>query len=319
MVLQALPEPLRVELAEGLREVRVPKGREERAGVVSADEVPQRHEGQGHPTLLQDVQPLRGVPTELPVLEQVGSAGVVLHVLHDNVLPGDGELVGPAVGNVGLPIARREGRSVDHVVQAIDVLDAEPGHGDAEEERRRPVGEKAEEDEGVEEHHGELCRKEQSEDLPKVQHIVIRHLRKEEFDGLMAQHLVLVGRGVHAPRLRAALSTAASASARNRGLGTVRLHGVGVSDVLVLQLLLEDLRAVLHGLLGLGRLQRLDVVIFAVEERDVRVLVLLRGLLQVGLPRLGCGPDVLALHLIVCVGVLEEEGPAALLLLRPAL
>mmetsp|Transcript_38392 Transcript_38392/g.103964 ORF Transcript_38392/g.103964 Transcript_38392/m.103964 type:complete len:257 (+) Transcript_38392:799-1569(+) len=160
VVLQALPEPLRVELAEGLGEARVPLEREEGTGVRGADEVPEGHQGQRDPALLQDVEPPCGIPTELAVLEKIRRGRVVLHVLHDDVLPRDGELVRPSVGDVGLPIVRGERRPVDDIVQAVHVLDAEPRHDGPEDERCWPVGQEPEQDQGIDGHHGALCRKE---------------------------------------------------------------------------------------------------------------------------------------------------------------
>mmetsp|Transcript_66332 Transcript_66332/g.194102 ORF Transcript_66332/g.194102 Transcript_66332/m.194102 type:complete len:286 (-) Transcript_66332:235-1092(-) len=285
MVPQALPEPLRVELAEGLREVGVPEERKQCARVVGADKVPERYQGQGEPALLQPVEPVRRVPAKLPVLEQVRRARVVLHVLHDHVLPGDAELVRPAVGDVCLPIMGREGGSMDHVMKAVDVLNAQPRHRDAEAESGSPEGQEVQEDGRVQDDQCGLRHEEQREYFPQVQHVVVRHFCEEERDGVMLEHFVLVRRRVHAAGLGAALRASAATCGCGR-LGAVRLRGVGLGDVGAVCLLLGNLVAVCDAVRGVLLLQFIDVAVRTIEERHIAKLGLLCGLLQACLPRL---------------------------------
>ena len=64
--------------------------------------------------------------------QQVHSAGVVPLMLKHNLLPGQAELIGPAVCDVLLPLVGREGGSVQHIVQDVDILDHEGCHGHTE-------------------------------------------------------------------------------------------------------------------------------------------------------------------------------------------
>ena len=68
---------------------------------------------------LQDVEPARWVPTKLSVHQQVHCARVVPPVLQHQLLPRWTKLIRPAMSKVLLPVIRREGGTVENVVQNV--------------------------------------------------------------------------------------------------------------------------------------------------------------------------------------------------------
>lgn len=131
LVLGTAFEPLLPELGVALAtgafgwEVQVPKASEESPGVVGAEKVPRHDQRHGEPTvLIWPIEPVGRIPTELAMDQQVDSACVVLVMLHDDILPWQVHLVRPAMRDVLLPHVRREGRTVEHIVQAVNILDA---------------------------------------------------------------------------------------------------------------------------------------------------------------------------------------------------
>mmetsp|Transcript_103076 Transcript_103076/g.268488 ORF Transcript_103076/g.268488 Transcript_103076/m.268488 type:complete len:507 (+) Transcript_103076:113-1633(+) len=125
----------------GIRKVQPPQASEREACVVGTYEVPEGHQGHCEPAvplkgqLLEGVEPVGRVPSELAVVEQIEGRVVVPVVFHDEVHPRDRDEICQRVRDVVLPLVRREGGAVDHIVQNVHVLDAEDHHDEAVDER----------------------------------------------------------------------------------------------------------------------------------------------------------------------------------------
>ena len=120
-------------------EIGVPQHGKESASVIGTNPMPNWNQGHSQPSiplvspLLQDIEPSCWVPAKLSMHQKVHSAGMVPLVLQNNLLPGQWKLISPAVSDVLLPLIRREGGTVQNVMQNVDVLDHEPSHRHSEE------------------------------------------------------------------------------------------------------------------------------------------------------------------------------------------
>mmetsp|Transcript_94200 Transcript_94200/g.288187 ORF Transcript_94200/g.288187 Transcript_94200/m.288187 type:complete len:507 (+) Transcript_94200:309-1829(+) len=286
-VLDAGGQPLRVEGLVALaararvREAAPPKEGEEHARVAGPDEVPERDQRHRQPAvplegpLLEDVQPARRVPAELPVVQQVEGGVVVPVVLHDDVHPRQVDEVCQGVRDVVLPLVRREGRAVDHVVQDVHVLDAQHDHEEDVDRRAHAPAQGREPQQGPVHHDVQhLQHEDQRVDVPHVHLLLRADLREHERQlrrhgvgdvrggdgplGLLAP-LVLV----HVVRQRA--PALARGRRRLRGL----LRGVLRVEVARVGSRLQELRELVPLLVLPGQL--LQVLVRTIKDGQLRV------------------------------------------------
>mmetsp|Transcript_76205 Transcript_76205/g.191833 ORF Transcript_76205/g.191833 Transcript_76205/m.191833 type:complete len:291 (+) Transcript_76205:347-1219(+) len=195
-VLHTHRQPLLVELLVALAararigELAPPEDGEEAARIARPGVVPEGHQRHGEPAiplpspLLENVEPTSGIPAELAMVQQVKGGVVVPVVFHDDIHPGQGPEVRKGVSDVVLPLVRREGGAMDHIVQDVHVLDAEGDHDKAEDCRGHT---KADPDAGPVIQHGpiqhnvEALRDEdQGVDVPHVHLLLRADLREHE-------------------------------------------------------------------------------------------------------------------------------------------
>mmetsp|Transcript_78360 Transcript_78360/g.171768 ORF Transcript_78360/g.171768 Transcript_78360/m.171768 type:complete len:295 (-) Transcript_78360:335-1219(-) len=192
-VLHSHWEPLVVEglvaLASRARvgEVQPPEDGEDAASVVGTDHVPRQDQGDSQEAvplsgpLLQIVQPICRIPAELAVVQQVEGGVVMSVVLHDDVDPRNGNEVGEGVGDVGLPIVGREGGTMSHIVENVDVLDAQNYQGSADDACGPSKGKQLVLDHGPIQDDGQALQDEdQGVDVPHVHLLLWSDLREEE-------------------------------------------------------------------------------------------------------------------------------------------
>ena len=180
-------------------EVGVPKQREQSSSVIGTNPMPHRHQGHSQPAIplvcpfLQDIQPGCWVPTELSVNQQVHCAGVVSLVLQHQLLPRQRKLISPAMSNVLLPVIRREGGTVENVVQNVDILDHQRCHWHAKSCCSQVPIHVLGQHEAVGQDAGTLSTKECGVHVPHVQHLLRRDPSEEKLQ-LTRHRIRLVGR-----------------------------------------------------------------------------------------------------------------------------
>mmetsp|Transcript_78358 Transcript_78358/g.171756 ORF Transcript_78358/g.171756 Transcript_78358/m.171756 type:complete len:295 (-) Transcript_78358:335-1219(-) len=192
-VLHSHWEPLVVEGLVALasrarvREVQPPEDGEDAASVVGTDPMPRQDQGHSQVAvplsrpLLQSVEPVRRIPAELVVVQQVEGGVVVSVVLHDHVDPWDGNEVCEGMGNVGLPVVGREGGTMSHIVEDVDILDAQHYQGSTNDASGPSKGQQLVLDHGPIQDDGQALQDEdQGVDVPHVHLLLWSDLREEE-------------------------------------------------------------------------------------------------------------------------------------------
>ena len=224
-------------------EVGVPKQREQSSSVIGTNPMPHRHQWHCQPAIplvcpfLQDIQPSCWVPTELSVNQQVHCAGVVSLVLQHQLLPRQRKLISPAMSNVLLPVIRREGGTVENVVQNVDVLDHQRCHGHAKSCCSQVPIHVLGQHEAVGQDAGTLSTKECGVHVPHVQHLLRRDPSEEKLQ-LTRHRIRLVGRWEFpfallalSIRLRTGLQYRARLSCGGLGSFLIRRHRFQLSNL----------------------------------------------------------------------------------------